>query len=464
LRIAAQEKRSVVKTSFGFNSRRLATILTVVLAIVATAGGLLAYKQWFSSTGSKPVATAGGKADGHGDHHDHGHGGANTVTLSASALKNIRYKPHTVALGDYARTISMPGIIIERPGKSLVRVSAPLTGIVTRSYVHEGEAIRQDSPLFDLRLTHEDLVTAQSEFLATIDALDVVKAEIERLEAVTPGVIAGKRILEQKYERQKLEARLQAQRQALLLHGLVDDQVDEILKTRYLIQSLTIRAPSRDEIDEHPYHVQLIDVQLGQQVTAGDTLCVLADHGELYIEGTAFEADTPELREAIEAGTPVAVDILVGTQREQAVDGLKLLYLADQVDRESRAQHFYVRLPNEIVSDRREDSQRFVQWRFNPGQRVELSLPVEHWTNRIVVPNAAVVTDGAESYVYRQSGDSFERVPVHVEHRDQKSAVIANDGSLFPGEVIAGNGAFQIHLAMKNKSGGPIDPHAGHSH
>ncbi|HWL74645.1 MAG TPA: hypothetical protein VNQ74_12300, partial [Burkholderiaceae bacterium] len=93
-----------------------------------------------------------------------------------------------------------------------------------------------------------------------------------------------------------------------------------------------------------------------------------------------------------------------------------------------------------------------------------LRLPVERWTDRIVVPAAAVVTDGAESYVYRQGGGSFERVPVHVEHRDSKSAVIKADGSVFPGDVIAGTGAFQIHLALKNKSGGGIDPHAGHSH
>jgi cobalt-zinc-cadmium efflux system membrane fusion protein len=451
-------------SSNGNRSGRLVATLVTVLIVVATVGGLLAYNVWRNS---QPLETA--EPAGRDEHdkpagHEHAHDEGNSVTLSATALKNIRYKPHIVAVGDYQRTVSMPGIIIERPGKSQVRVSAPLTGVVAKNYVHQGEAIPQESPLFDLRLTHEDMVTAQSEFLETIDSLDVVQAEIKRLEAVAEGVIAGKRILEQKYERQKLEARLKAQRQALLLHGLNEDQIDEVVRTRYLIQSVTIRAPARGDLDEHPYVVQSVGVQLGQQVTAGETLCVLVDHCELYIEGTAFEADTPALRAAVEEGTPVSADILISTRRERAVDGLKILYLADQVDRESRAQHFYVRLPNEILSDRREGSQRFVQWRFNPGQRVELQLPVEKWTGRIVVPAAAVVTDGAESYVYRQSGDNFERVPVHVEHRDAKSAVIKSDGALFPGEVIAGNGAFQIHLALKNKSGGAVDPHAGHNH
>jgi multidrug efflux pump subunit AcrA (membrane-fusion protein) len=461
-----QEKLSVFRTSYRFDRRWIAPISIVVLVMAAVIGALLA--SYFSS--DETAAHGGSQHADHHEGHDHGdheHGDEASIKLSAAALKNIRYKPHTVELGDYKRAISLPGIVIERPGKSQIRVTAPLTGIVTRSYVQQGEAIQQGSPLFDLRMTHEDLVTAQSEFLATADALDVVKSEIARLEAITEGVIAGRRILEQKYERQKLEARQRAQRQALLLHGLSDEQVDEILKTRYLVQSLTIRAPAHEDHvahADHPYHVQSIAVQLGQQITAGDTLAVLADHCELYIEGTAFEADVPHLRNALEAWAPISADILVSTRREQAVDGLKLLYLADEVHRESRGRHFYVRLPNEIVSDRRDGSHRFVQWRFNPGQRVELSVPVEKWEKRVVVPAEAVVNEGAESFVYRQSGDSFQQVPVHVEHRDRKSAVLANDGSVFPGEVIAGNGAFQIHLALKSKSGGPVDPHAGHSH
>lgn len=451
-------------TSSTSRSGRLFLAVAVPLVFLAIAAGLLVYfyaPAWTHSSNSEHQVVEHARG-GRGEHAEEA--GGNRVQLSAVALKNIRYKPHTVALDTYVRKISLPGIIVERPGKSQIRVSAPLTGIVTKSYVHEGEAIPAGNPLFDVRLTHEDLVTAQSEFLETADALDVVDAEIKRLESITEGVIAGKRILEQRYEQKKLDARLQAQRQALLLHGLAEEQIDDILRTRYLIQSLTIRAPVRDEPDEHPYSVQSIDVQLGQQVSSGDTLCVLADHCELYIEGTAFEADVPYLREAIENDSSVQADVLVGTRREEAVKDLKLLYLADRVDRESRAQRFYVRLPNDILLDRREGSQRFMQWRFNPGQRVEISIPVEEWKERLVVPAKAVVMDGAEFYVYRQGGETFERVPVHLEHRDQKYAVIKHDGAVFPGDVIADTGAFQIHLALKSRSAGPIDPHAGHGH
>jgi hypothetical protein len=95
---------------------------------------------------------------------------------------------------------------------------------------------------------------------------------------------------------------------------------------------------------------------------------------------------------------------------------------------------------------------------------MQLNVPVETWDNQLVLPTTAVVDEGAEAYVYRQNGNLFEQVSVHILHRDQRSVVIANDGSLFRGDVIAGNGAYQMHLALKNQLGGGIDAHAGHTH
>ncbi len=462
-------------------TRRSYRPLLIALAVVAAVGALVIlgpglaeqYKRWVSRSSATAehdmLAEHGHDEHGHDHAHDHaGHKEATSVELSAQALKNIGFQPITVALTNYEKTISLPGMIVERPGKSQIRISAPLGGIVTKVYVIQGEAIGPDSPLFDIRLTHEELVSAQGEFLKTAEELDVVNREITRLESITDGIVPGKRVLEQKYERQKLEGRIRAQREALLLHGLSESQIEEILKTRHLLKSLTIHSPKHeDDADctgDHLYHIHALDVQLGQQVEAGAPLCMIADHCGLYIEGTSFEEDAERLREAAAAGANVSVDLLVRNRREPAINGLKLLYLADQVDEESRAFHFYIKLPNKVVLDRSEGPHRFLQWQFKPGQRVEVSVPVERWENRIVVPADAVVSDGAETYVYQQNGDHFHRVPVHVEFRDQKTAVIANDGSVFPSDVIAGKGAFQIHLQLKNKSGGAINPHAGHNH
>ena len=156
------------------------------------------------------------------------------------------------------------------------------------------------------------------------------------------------------------------------------------------------------------------------------------DHRELYIEGMAFEQDIQAINRAAAAGRKVSA--VLGSKSagdEETVPELRILYLDDKVERESRAFHFYVTLPNRVLrQDKTPDGRRFVYWQFKPGQRTQIRIPVEQWTDRIVLPVEAVAQEGAESYVFEANDDHFDRRPVHVEYRDQDSVVIANDGDL----------------------------------
>lgn len=454
-------------------SPRIATML-VLLGAVLIAGA--SARWWWPAKLALAPRSGGTAAEGAEAHagHDHGHAGhveSSSIELSENALKNIGFQSVKVALGPYQRVITLPAIVVERPGRSQIEITAPLTGVITKIAPIQGVGVDPDSPLFELRLTHEELVVSQRDFLKTAESLDVVNKEIARLTAAGDRVVAGKRILEQEYEKQKLEGSLKAEKQALLLHGMSAAQVESILQTRELLQTLTVKAPpSRLHGDEgcqqnHLYHVQQLPVKLGEQVEAGTVLCMLADHCELLIEARAFEGDAAVLREVARLGRAISAHLMDGAEQGSEVTGLKLLYLADSIDPDSRALKAYLRLPNEVALDQTDASgQRFIEWRYKPGQRMELDVPVEIWQDRIVLPVEAVVAEGAEAFVYRRSGDHFDRVAVHVEHRGQTSAVIANDGSIFPGDIVATTGAYQIHLALKNKAGGGVDPHAGHNH
>ena len=256
--------------------------------------------------------------DGEGEHahakhvYDHKHDEAAAIKLSKQAQGNIGLQLARIELRPFERTITVPGMVVERPGWSVLEVTAPMTGVVTRIYPIQGEAVQPGQPLFEVRLTHEDLLQVQTEFLRTIEELDVIGREVARLEKVSAdGVIAGKTLLERKYEQQKQEAALRAQRQALLLHGLSSEQVDKIVATRTLLQSLTIHVPAREEpaSSSDPVRhlqVQQLKVAQGKHVNAGDTLCTLVDHHELYIEGMAFEQDIRAINRAASAGRKVS--------------------------------------------------------------------------------------------------------------------------------------------------------------
>lgn len=404
--------------------------------------------------------------------YDHKHDDAAAITLSKPAQGNIGLRLTQIELRPFERTMTVPGMVVERPGWSVLEVTAPMTGVVTRIYPIQGEAVQPGQPLFEVRLTHEDLLQVQTEFLRTIEELDVIGREVTRLEtASADGVIAGKTLLERKYEQQKQEAAMRAQRQALLLHGLSSEQVDKIVTTRTLLQSLTIHAPARDEpasSDDPARHLQVQQLKVGQgkHVNAGDTLCTLVDHRELYIEGMAFEQDIGAINRAASAGGKVSAAFgSKSTEDEETVPNLHILYLDDKVEQQSRAFHFYVALPNRVArQDKTPDGRNFVYWQFKPGQRAQVRVPVEQWTNRIVLPVEAVAQDGAETYVFEANDDHFDRRSVHVEYRDQDWVVIANDGALRVGATVAASAAHQVQLALKNKSGGGVDPHAGHNH
>ena len=213
-----------------------------------------------------------------------------------------------------------------------------------------------------------------------------------------------------------------------------------------------------------PLILQDLAVHKGQSINAGETLCILTDYDELFIEGLAFEQDIRQLRAASQNGWNVDAIIEQPGSDSRVIEGLEIAYLANQVDAASRTLNFYVRLPNEVAKDHRADGNRYVEWRYVPGQRMQLRVPVEEMPEQIVVPVEAVAREGAETFVFQQNGSHFDRVPVHVKYRDQYSVVIDNDGSLFPGDVIAMRGAHQMQMALKNKSGGGVDPHAGHNH
>lgn len=447
-----------------------------------------------ASSGSAQEHPAGSVEDDahrHGDH-AHEHDEVESLELSETALRNLGLTSEfirPVELTTYRRSITVPAMVAERPGRTRLQVATPMTGVVMHVHAVEGEAVQPGTLLFQIRLTHEDLVQAQTRFLQTLGELDVEQREIERLsEAAQTGAVPRVRLLEREYASDKLKALLSAQREALRLHGLSETQVSQISSDRRLLRELQVFAPNRDEhsedelklantqfrpivwrvegeADSTPLVLSELQVHKGQSVTAGETLCVLSDYQDLFIEGLAFEQDARSIAAAAAQEWPVSAVIEQSGNVQETLTDLQIVRLSNEVDADSRTLRFFVRLVNEVESrTSTSDGNEFVGWRYRPGQRLQLRIPVEEWADQIVLPVDAVTKDGPEFYVFQQNGDHFDRVAVHVKYRDQASVVIANDGTLFPGDVVALRGAHQMQMALKNRSGGGVDPHAGHSH
>jgi multidrug efflux pump subunit AcrA (membrane-fusion protein) len=464
---------------------------------------------------ARPAAAGGhGGHDEHDEHDEHGdeHAGADHVDLSPTARANLGLKTGRVQLTDFVRTLHIPGEVVEAPGYSTADVPARVAGVVTAIRVSPGQAVRPGDPLFELDLTGEALAEAQSRLLDDLQQLTTTEAELARLGPLTErGSVAAKQRLQLEYDQRRIEGQRNTRIQELLIRGLTRPQIDRIITNRELVKSVTVLAPQFPEENPPPgrraggaspepssgspgdweYTVESIDAHPGESVTPERSLARLARHTRLYVRGHAFERDVPAIAAALpdgavtvefggeghQGGDGLTGSVEGGEGHGESVEGLHILYIDNHVDPASQTFAFYVPLKNEVLRDVLDQHGRvFRSWKFKPGQRVHVRVPVERIEKQIVLPANAVAAEGPEAYVFRLAGrharpergpggarlydEEFEQVPVVVRYRDTRQVVVAPGGALRPSDVVAMNRAYQLLLALKNASEGP----APHSH
>jgi hypothetical protein len=139
---------------------------------------------------------------------------------------------------------------------------------------------------------------------------------------------------------------------------------------------------------------------------------------------------------------------------------LRIHHVANTIDPESRTFAFYLLLENQWRTYRYDDQPRLL-WRFRPGDRLRLLVAVDKLENVLVAPREAVVREGPEAYVFRQNGDLFDRLSVHVLHEDRLNVVLANDGSVRSFSYVAQTAAASLNRVLKaqQSSGLPANLH-----
>jgi len=454
-------------------TRRITQLVLALIAVAVAGGGALyAYSQWrvgrtanASDAAEKPAAPI---VDG-----------SMPVRISQQARANLALTARPAKPTTYWRKIEVPGVVVDRPGVSDRGVIAPVTGVVTEINSHPGETVEPNAPLFALRLTSESLHTSQRELFKASREIEIARQRKQRLEGLAQsGGIPAARIIEIDNEIQRFDASVQAYRQDLLARGLTEVQIDRAALGQFVTE-ITVRAPGEtvlqraevalvskvgDQSTKPPFKFEFheLAVALGQQAEAGQVLCHLSDHRTLLIEGSGFKDDMPLIQDAAKAKWPIEVEFEVshGGKWPPAPKELLIHHIENTIDTKTRTFGFHLVLENQWQAYEHEGHTGLL-WRFRPGDRVRLHVAVEKLENVIVLPQAAVVREGPEAYVFRQNGDLFDRRSVHVLTEDGTNVVIANDGSIRSGSYIAQNAAASLNRVLKAQmaSGQPTNVH-----
>ena len=440
--------------------RLVKNLILLGLVVGLAAAAYLLRDRWQPLLARRQPAAAD-----HGtDHDEPAAAPSDILELSQQARKNLRLIARPAQLTTFRRTIDLPGRVVDRPGLSDRGVTSPAAGIVTIIHAFPGDIVRPGDRLFTLRLLGETVQNAQAELFQVTREIELETEKQNRLKQIGEGVIAPVRLIEIEQQLRRLQATSQGHRQELLTHGLTEAEITGVANGQF-VTSIEVTAPtsqsaqavaindSNTAADTITYEIQELRVDLGSQVQAGQLLGMLADHRQLYIAGHAFKRETPLLERTAQSSWPIDVEFAEDdpTAWPALTQPFEIRHFSNTIDPETRTLDFFIPLVNQARRYTK-DGKTFVVWRFRPGQRVRLHAPVEELDNVFVLPAGAVVREGPEAYVFRQNGDLFKRLPVHLLHSDRRQAVLANDGSVAPGWYLAQSAAATLNRVLKEQT------------
>ena len=393
------------------------------------------------------------------------------VVVNEQAQLNLGLTAKPLQPQTFWKTIQVPGMVVDRPGVSDRGVVAPVTGVVVKVNHVPGDIVRPGDVLFTLKILSESLHLTQSELFKATRDIELARDQRKLLVAASAAV-AEARIIEVDNQIIRLQSTVQAYRQELLNRSLSPEMIDAAATGKF-VNEMAIAVPPRpaDLVStaisagsDFTYEVQELRAELGQQVQAGQLLCLLANHRKLSVEGRAFRDETPLLERSVRESWPVEVDF----QEDAASAGwgeikqeFRIRYMANTIDPQNRTFAFQMPLENmsRVVDD---GGKKLTLWRFRPGQKVRLLVRVEKLDNVFVLPSDAVAREGADAFVFTQNVNTFERVAVRVLLQDRREIVLANDGSLPAGSYVVQGGAAQLNRMVK--AGGNGVPKGYHIH
>jgi multidrug efflux pump subunit AcrA (membrane-fusion protein) len=165
------------------------------------------------------------------------------IIVVEQAQKNLGLTFKAILPETFWKTITVPGMVVDRPGISDREIVAPVTGVVSAIHHVPGDTVRPGDPLFTLKLLSESLHLTQTDLFKTTQDIKLALAQKLRLAAVS-GAIPESRIFEVDSQITRLQVAAKAYRQELLNRGLTSEDIDGVAEGKF-VGEMAVVAPER---------------------------------------------------------------------------------------------------------------------------------------------------------------------------------------------------------------------------
>jgi RND family efflux transporter MFP subunit len=338
------------------------------------------------------------------------------LRLSPETAKSIGLKVEPVTARSVERTLSFDGAV-DVPPQQRTSASSQLAGTLRAILVDRGQPVKAGDILAEIAsLEVQDL---QLELLKT--HLDVLlwRDTYTRLRDAGEA-IPRRTVLELESRVKGLKTQFANLRQKLLTLGLTAAQIDAVIESRHILDSIPVRAPIDGVVVQ-------FDRVLGQVIRADEPLFEIHDLSQGWVQAFVGERDSA----LVQVGQTARIRFVANPEFE--------------------AQGTVARI-GPVVGTARRTQVAWIELRSQPSVRLQhnmlarVVLTTEQPQPTLAVPQSAVVRDGLRSFVFVQKADgTFDRRLVDLGRSDDRFLEITK--GLAAGERIATSGVPQLQTA-----------------
>ena len=276
-----------------------------------------------------------------------------------------------------AGTSSFPGQIVLPPQQER-SVTAATNSVIDQVLVGEGQTVRANTPL--LVLNSPELGQLQLVALEAANRAKLAKDALTRdNELFADGFIAQRRLRETQAAAQETAAGLQQARSALMLAGLSQSAIDQIVSTGKVSNQITLTAPTNGVVVD-------VAIKPGMRVAEATLLLRLVRMDTLWVD-----IQIPsQLTTSWKTGSSIHL-----------TNGLEAKVLSVS----PLTNGIQTRLLRGVISKGTDGT--------HPGEFVQAELPVVA-ANAWDIPLASLARDDDKTYVFIRRKDAFVATPVEV--------------------------------------------------
>jgi len=332
-----------------------------------------------------------------------------SLDLSPSQLNSIKIEP----VGSYQFPVEKDAVgNIDFDEDLSVQVFPAYQGTILKTFGELGARVQKDQPLYTIK--SPDLIQAESNLIGAAATLDLTNKELARVQGL--GSVSEREKGQATSDQQTAEGALKAARDAVLVFGKTNAEIDRMIASRKTDPALVVRSPISGKIT---YKV----AQPGFLVQPGNVPAPysVADVAIKWMLANVSETDVPLLH----SGQPVQVKVMA--YPDHAFQG-KVSKIYETVDPNTHR----VTIRSEIADPTDE---------LRPGMLANFVIRVHNPVEATAIPANGVVreADGTMTAWITTDRRRFEQRIIKIGLRNDDRVQVLE--GLRPGELVVADGA-----------------------